>query len=226
MDIDLIQIKPDYYYNMLQYTRALKQRNNILKKNKTKYLLDIWDDQLIDYGTKIIQSRIDFTNKLSRIIKLLHYKIISKDEKIEVKYIPSIDVHGDIKTNYYKSLQKLIDRDYKYRTTTCGPHRDDINILINGHDARFFASQGQQKSIILSLKLSECEIINEEVGDYPVLLLDDVLSELDLDRQKSLLDKINKNQTIITGTYIPETLNYINSAKYVIENGIINKVFS
>lgn len=197
MNMDLIQMYPDYYFNLLNYNKCLKQRNNILK-NKLKTDMDIWDKQLIVYGTDIILRRQKYVDELAGEIINIHSKYFTKDESIILKYKSDIDINGNIKENYRNRLIKNRNIDFKYLTTTCGPQRDDIKFFINGRDASKFASQGQQKSLILSLKLTERQVFKKETGQCPVLLLDDVFSELDDERQKNLLKIINEEQSFIT----------------------------
>lgn len=217
IDIDLIQIKPDYYYNVLQYGRVLKQRNNLLKNQKQYDMINIWDDQLVLYGSKIVRDRMAFIKKISQVLKEIHFDFMPEIKKVQLKYISNVVDSENIEDSYRKRLRDSIESDIRFKTTTCGPHRDDIRFFIDDMDARYFASQGQQRSLILSLKLAEMEIMKEDMGEYPVLLLDDVLSELDFERQESLLKILNKYQTIITGTHIQHNSN-INAKKYIVEN--------
>ncbi|RKD31367.1 DNA replication/repair protein RecF [Thermohalobacter berrensis] len=209
LDTEISQIKPKYRYNISSYNRILRQRNNLLKitqndKSKLK-VLDVWDMQISNIGAEIILSRIKFLNKISKISKNIHSEITNKLEELELKYSPSLDIDVNLDKNeivkvFRRQLKNLLERDIEKGTTTIGPHRDDIKVLINGIDSRAFGSQGQQRTAALSLKLAEVELIKEEVGEYPVLLLDDVLSELDLNRRKDLISTFKDIQTIITTT--------------------------
>lgn len=223
VDIDLIQIKPDYYYNLIQYSRVLKQRNNLLKKQSRYDMISIWDDQLVLYGSKIIKERMSFVEKISRMLKEIYLDFMPEAEKVHIKYFSNVIESEYIEEDYRKKLKQSIERDMRFKTTTCGPHRDDIRFFIDGLDARYFASQGQQRSLILSLKLVEMEIMKNDIGEYPVLLLDDVLSELDFERQQLLLKALNKYQTIMTGTHIDHG-NDVNVKKYLIENKSIKEL--
>lgn len=208
IDNELSQIRPRYRYNINRYGKILIQRNNLLKsiqfdKNKLK-LLEVWDDQLATIGTEIIISRIDFIRKISQISQNIHKKITNGIENLEISYLPSFSLDEidkeSIKKVFEDMLKKSHTKDIERGSTEFGPHRDDLDILINGISTRIFGSQGQQRSAALSLKLAEVELINLEVGEYPVLLLDDVLSELDYERRRFLISTFKDIQTIITTT--------------------------
>jgi len=177
-----------------------------------KDTIDIWDEKLIEYGTEIILKRREFINKLNSLSRLMHRKITDGKENLEVKYIPNIKfdiIQGDyknIKENFMKKLKNSIDLDFSRGYTCYGPHKDDLGLYINEVDIRNFGSQGQQRTAALSLKLSEIELIKSEIGEYPVLLLDDVMSELDSTRQIFLVKNLQRVQTFITTTEIPEKL--------------------
>jgi len=222
VDMDLVQIKPDYYHNMLQYFRVLKQRNNILKNQKQYDMVKIWDEQLAWYGSRIVKERMAFVDKLSKAIKRVHPDFMPEVGKVQINYLSTVKKTGDLERNYREKLRESIHNDIKFKTTTCGPHRDDIVFLIDGVDARYFASQGQQRSLILSLKLAEMEIFKESIGEYPILLLDDVLSELDSERQRSLLSSLSNYQAIITGTHIQDDL-FICGKRYLVDSGQIKE---
>ncbi|AFS77089.1 DNA replication and repair protein RecF [Gottschalkia acidurici 9a] len=210
LDIEISQIKPRYRYNLSKYNKILFQRNNLLKKvkydNTNLKTIDIWNQQLIDTGTEIIIDRINFTKGLSDISKDIHKKLTTENENLSIHYVSSFKVdeenikREEIKENFKKLLDKSLDRDIERCTTEYGPHRDDIEILINGMTCRTYGSQGQQRTAALSLKLAEVELIKSEIGEYPILLLDDVLSELDINRRKSLVTTFKDIQTIITST--------------------------
>ena len=161
--------------------------------------IDVWDEQLAAYGTAIISERIEFIKKLNEIINDINNSISERGEKLELKYEPSVTIE-----NYAEKLKNSRSQDMKYFTTAVGPHHDDINFILNGIDLRKFGSQGQQRTASLSLKLSEIEIVKKIVNDDPVLLLDDVLSELDSHRQNCLLTHLGKVQTLISCTGLDE----------------------
>lgn len=203
MDAELCQIDKIYLSDLTNYNKALNQRNALLKemisKPELKETLPIWDEQLINYGKKIITRRQQFINDINIIVKDIHSKITSNKEKIEVTYDPNIE---DI--FFLDELVKNKEKDMRFCQTSVGPHRDDIKITVDGIDIRKFGSQGQQRTCALSLKLSEIKLVENTINDKPILLLDDVLSELDKNRQSDLLDNLLDTQTIITCTGIDE----------------------
>lgn len=205
IDMELCQINNIYYYNLSQYYKVLKQRNTLLKKisknPSLKETLFVWDNQLIDFGTKIIETRQVFIEKLNAISKKIHMEITSNKEELEIKYKPSV-----LASEFKEKLEKNIDKDILYMSTSYGPHKDDVLFFINGINARDFGSQGQQRTVSLSTKLAEINLIEDEKAILPVLLLDDVLSELDKDRQRFLIKNIKKLQVIITCTGVEDVL--------------------
>lgn len=231
LDMSISQIRPVYKYNINKYNKVLYQRNNLLKTNKPKSdiinLLEIFDIQLARIGTEIIKSRIEFVDKMSKISTKIHNKLTLGKEDLNLNYNSNVKFYNknNIEKNFLEQLKKYIDKDLIRGFTSVGPHRDDIQIEINGVDAKIFASQGQQRTIVLSIKLSEVEIIKMERGVYPVLLLDDVYSELDRDRRKYLTRSFNNMQTIITSTDIIDfnEIKEIDKSIFHIENGEIIK---
>ncbi|MCF6465977.1 DNA replication/repair protein RecF [Clostridium sp. Cult2] len=232
LDMSISQIRPIYKYNINKYNKVLFQRNNLLKSNKVKSniinLIEIFDIQLAKIGTEIIISRFQFIEKLSKIAKETHRKLTLEEELI-LNYNTNVNFSGKnkkiIEKNFLEQLKFNVDKDLITGITSIGPHRDNMEIEINGADARIFASQGQQRTIVLSIKLSEVEIIRMEKGVYPVLLLDDVFSELDMDRRKYLTKSFNDMQTIITSTDIInlDELKEIEKSIFYIDNGKILK---
>lgn len=231
LDLSISQIRPVYKYNINKYNKVLFQRNNLLKSNKSKAhilnLLEIFDIQLAKIGTEIIISRLQFVSNLSKITKKIHNKLTLGEEELNLKYNSNIKItnKNTIEKNFLEQLKINTNKDLVTGVTSIGPHRDDIKIKINNIDARTYASQGQQRTIVLSIKLSEVEIIKMERGVYPVLLLDDVFSELDIDRRKYLTRSFNDMQTIITSTDIIDLdeFNEIEKSIFYIENGEIIK---
>ncbi len=222
IDMELCQLDSFYLYNLNNYNKIVNQRNKLLKDIYTNYslkdTLDIWDSQLISYGSKIIERRISFINQLNEIIYDIHKKLSGGKEEILIKYEPNVlidDFEGDLKQNQ--------EKDIRFKTTSVGPHRDDICIMVNGIDIRKFGSQGQQRTAALSLKLSEIELVKKVTKDTPVLLLDDVLSELDSNRQNYLLDSIGNIQTIITCTGLDDFVNdrFEINRVYKVSNGMV-----
>lgn len=232
IDNELNQIRPKYRYALSQYNQCLLQRNNLLKSIKSspsiKTTIEVFSEQLADYGSFIMEVRNDFIKKLGLISKLIHRKITNGKEELEIAYQSSIDECGDrkeIKNVLLKKYIENVEEDALRGFTGIGPHRDDIIIKINGMDARIYGSQGQQRTAALSLKLSELDIIKSEVGEYPILLLDDVLSELDVKRQSFLLDALKEVQTIITCTSLNDINEFHFDKKKVffVKEGIIDE---
>lgn len=191
IDRELCQIRAGYLADLNDYRQILKQRNAYLKGDSIdKGLLSIWDEQLVRTGSRIIEKRKSFIDKIDKISNGIHQKITGGKETLELKYEPN------------EFDPSLVNEDIRNRTTGHGPHRDDFKISANGVDLRKFGSQGQQRTAALSLKLSEIKIIEEEKGEKPILLLDDVLSELDNERQVYLMNSLGENQMFITTTDI------------------------
>ncbi len=210
IDMELCQINKIYYSDLSTYNKIINQRNNLLKQisfdRKQIDMLDVWDIQLVNYGIKVIKERNNFINMINEIIPEIHDKLTFGKEKILLCYDKNVDC--DI---YYDELLKIRDKDIKYQTTQIGPHRDDIIFTVNGMDVKKYGSQGQQRTVALSLKLAEIELVKKLINDNPILLLDDVMSELDSNRRDALLESIDDIQTIITCTgyddFIKERLN-------------------
>lgn len=225
IDMELCQLNKTYLYNLSNYNKILNQRNNLLKElgfsNANEDTLEIWDMQLVRYGKEVILAREKFVNKLNDIIYNIHKDLSGDKEELFVKYEPDTSVD-----NFEKKLKEAYYRDIKGKTTTVGPHRDDINFVIQGIDVRKYGSQGQQRTVALSLKLAEIEFVKLTINDKPILLLDDVLSELDSNRQNLLLNKIKDIQTIITCTGLDEFINNrfnINKIFKVVEGTVISE---
>ena len=204
--MELCQLNKVYVSTLVTYNKVLEQRNKLLKeigfKTGLEDTLDIWDMQLIKYGTDLISYREEFVKKLNEVIFDIHSRLTG-GEKIKVIYEKNIE-----KDNFEAELRKSRTNDIKYKTTNVGPHRDDFSFFLNNEmDLKKFGSQGQQRSLALSLKLSEIELIKVRYGEFPVLLLDDVLSELDGKRQSHLLESIRHIQTLITCTGVEDFLN-------------------
>lgn len=220
MDMELCQLDSFYLYNLNNYNKIVNQRNKLLKEMyMNESLMDtlgIWDSQLVSYGSKIIERRKLFVKQLNEIIDDIHYKISGNKENLVIVYEPDV-----LEEEFETKLSQSKIRDVKLKQTTVGPHRDDFSFYIGDIDVRKFGSQGQQRTAALSLKLAEIELVKKITGDTPVLLLDDVLSELDSNRQNYLLNSIGNVQTIITCTGLDEFVNNrfeINKV-FKIENG-------
>lgn len=220
IDMELCQLDSIYLYNLNNYNKIVNQRNKLLKdmymNPDLKETLNIWDMQLVSYGTKIMERRKIFVDQLNEIIFDIHKKLSGDREELKIVYEPNVEIE-----NFEKNMRMSRDRDIKAKMTTVGPHRDDFSILVGNVDIRKFGSQGQQRTAALSLKMSEIELVKKITKDNPVLLLDDVLSELDSRRQNYLLNSIGEIQTIITCTGLEEFVNnrFEINRVYKVENG-------
>lgn len=228
MDVGISKVKPVYSYNISRYNKILFQRNNLLKSNKFKKdlinLLDVFDMQISTIGTSIILERQKYVEQLSRIANATHKSISSNIEELELKYttnVPILENKSQMEKSYLNKLKESFKRDAEYGTTEIGPHKDDIYMTINNKEVRTYGSQGQQRTVVLSLKLSEVELIKAERGMYPVLLLDDVFSELDDSRRNYLIKLFKDVQTFITVTDAIDLKSMTNLDKsiFYIENG-------
>ena len=217
IDLELSQLDKVYLNDLSNYNRIVNQRNHLLKEigfnnqDNLRDMLDIWEMQLIQYGDKIIERRKGFVEDINKIISSIHKKLTGGKEELRVIYEPS---NGEMSLE--QALNRSRERDIRIKSTSVGPHRDDICFMIGDMDIRKYGSQGQQRTAALSLKLSEIELVKQMIHDTPVLLLDDVLSELDKHRQNYLLDSIHDIQTLITCTGVEDFVNHRFS---------INKVF-
>lgn len=218
LDIELCKLSSRYYYSLTQYKKILNERNLAIKKwNTNSDIIDVYDKQLSEFGAIIIKDRISYVEKLNQKGIKIHGDITSKSEVIEIKYLTPIKGSDNIEEKLYSLLCKNRKRDIESRTTSIGPHRDDFSIDINGADARIFGSQGQQRTSVLTIKFSALAIIKELTGEYPVLLLDDVLSELDTKRQEYILNSIKEVQTLITCTGINDIRKHLNCESKIFE---------
>lgn len=228
IDSELCQLSLAYYEDLSSYKRILSQRNMYLKSdNVDDTMLDIWDERLAHHGSGIIRKRNDFINRLSGISENIHSNITNGKEISKIEYDPSIESKEDKeeqKDYFIEELKKSRTRDIEHGNTNIGPHRDDIDIKISGMSTRRFGSQGQQRTVALSMKLAEIELIKEEKDDYPVLLLDDVFSELDTERQRYLIEYLKKMQVFITSAEISEKVEsfFPGSRKIIVNNGTIS----
>ncbi len=224
-DNEISQIDRIYLSDLINYNKVLNNRNKLLRDiafdNSIKDTLDVWDMQLVEYGKKIIKRRREFIDELKYYVKDKHFKISGGKEELIINYEPSID-----DMFFEDELINNREKDLKYAQTSVGPHRDDISFKIDGIDIRKFGSQGQKRCSALSLKLSEIDIVSNIIKDKPVLLLDDVLSELDSNRQKFLLESISDIQTIITCTGLDDFVNNrfdVNKVFNIVDGTVIIK---
>lgn len=233
MNISISQMSKNYFYALQRYNKILSQRNNLLKdprKDVVYQTLPIWDEQLCKEAGKIIRARKDFLSDLAPIAELKHAFITDGKEVLKMRTESAYD--GDekeIAKAMYLDLKENIDKDIHLGFTTIGPHRDDVKFTLNGLDVRVYGSQGQQRTVALSLKLAEVETFKARFGEYPVLILDDVLSELDKNRQKKLISAVSNYQTIFTAVNLDRTLfKGYPYTKTIIENGRVKsqKIFN
>ncbi len=206
VDMELCQLDSLYVNDLNNYNKILNQRNTLLKEMQfhTEYgeMLSIYDMQLVSFGNRIIKRRIKFVEELNNLILSIHKNISGSLEELIMYYHPSVT-----EENFEEVLKSNQQKDIKIKTTHCGPHRDDFSFNINGIDLRSYGSQGQQRSAALSLKLAEIALVEKIAKDHPILLLDDVLSELDSKRQNHLIESIGDIQTIITCTGVDDFIN-------------------
>ena len=222
LDMELCQLSKVYYYDLQQYYRILKQRNNLLKEIQKKPQLQetlfVWDDQLAEYGERIIAARKRFLIRLDEIAAEKLSQLTGGRDHLQTIYKPNCE-EGMLA----EKLRKNIDRDIYFGSTQSGPHKDDILFSIDGREVKVYGSQGQQRTTALAARLAEIDLIREETGEEPVLLLDDVFSELDENRQKFLLQSIEGLQAFVTCTGIEDSVKkYISKDNlFYVENGVI-----
>ena len=224
IDMELSQLDPKYYYNLVQYNKVLNERNSVLKnRNLEESMLDIYDFQLAAFGKYILEERQKYLHKLNIHGGRIHKDITSNKEEITFKYVSSVNLSGDLEEALIKALKEHRQKDKERGITSQGPHRDDFLIFINGIDAKSYGSQGQQRTSVLTMKFASLRIIKEQTGEYPVLLLDDVLSELDFKRKRYVLSSIKDIQTIITCTGIEDIYEYLDdkSKVFTVKDGKI-----
>jgi recF protein len=207
LDLELCQLDKIYLSNLTNYNKVLIQRNNLLKQiGFNRKLLDtlyIWDQKLVEYGLHVIEARSNFVDRLNGLVPDIHNKLTGGREELLIRYEPNVN-----QSNFEEKLNKTLERDLSLKMTNVGPHRDDLNFIIADADIRKYGSQGQQRTAALSCKLAEIDLVRSIIKDNPVLLLDDVLSELDRQRQTHLLNSIGGIQTIITCTGLEEFVNH------------------
>ncbi|KUP09971.1 recombinase RecF [Bacillus coahuilensis m2-6] len=210
IDMEIGQVSPVYLHDINQYNKILQQRNSYLKqaqqRKKDETMLDVLTDQFIQVAVKIVQKRFQFVHLLEEWAKPIHSGISRNLEELTISYKPSVHVSEDQDWSkmievFEERTKEVREREKERGVTLFGPHRDDLEFRVNGRDVQTFGSQGQQRTTALSVKLAEIELIHSEIGEYPILLLDDVLSELDDYRQSHLLNTIQgKVQTFVTTT--------------------------
>ena len=225
LNVSISQLSKSYYVALMRYNKILEQRNNLLKNRDISLVyetLPVWDEQLCKYAAVIAFKRAEFASMLSPIAENIHAELTDGAEKLEIS--PEKKYKGDEKQlaeRLFNELSANYERDIRLGYTGSGPHRDDLDILIDGTDAKTFASQGQTRTAALSIKLSEVEIFKRLSGEYPVLILDDVMSELDLPRRKKLVGFTQGLQTILTCTHAERVLYGRDVNKIKVEGGKI-----
>ncbi len=215
LNLEISQVNPYYYHNLQKYNQVVRQRNLLLKEIRANYaerkkkrdLLSVWDQQLVDLGSRLIKKRLEVIERLDILARLTHRKITDGRENLKMEYksvlgaIEEQTSREEIEIIFAERLKEDVDNEINRGSTLYGPHLDDIELFINEVNVRQFGSQGQQRTTALALKISELEFMKSEIGEYPILLLDDVFSELDSLRKSHLLEVIrDKIQTFITST--------------------------
>jgi len=224
LDMELCQTDPVYCSNLIQYNRVLQQRNNLLKQisgdSSLRDTVDIWDDQLIQYGSAIVSRRRSFIEELIPVVREKHALLSGGREELTAGYVANVT-----EEQYGERLRRGLEHDLFMKSTGTGPHRDDIDFSVNGRNVRLYGSQGQQRTSALSLKLAEISLVRGRTGESPVLLLDDVLSELDRKRQIQLLSEIHDMQTIVTCTGMEEFVMHRSSqdSVYLVREGTVER---
>jgi DNA replication and repair protein RecF len=211
IDEELSKVSPLYEYELSRYHQIVRQRNFLLRQpgggRQGSTELESWNEQLARQGTKILQKRMIAIHRISLLSRLIHRNLTGRDEDLEIHYLSTV---GSLESgqegeslypSFLKSLESKQKEEIRVGQTLVGPHRDDILFTINGKEARLFASQGQQRTLVLALKMAEVEYVKGETGEYPILLFDDVFSELDERRRRLLVETIDgRVQTLLTGT--------------------------
>lgn len=227
MNISVSQLSRPYFTALSRYNKILEQRNNLLKCRDLEMVyetLPVWDEQLCKYAAVIATKRAEYLEYLSPLAREAHNYLTEGQEELEItperKYKGGQD---ELEKRLFAELSENYDRDVRLGFTATGPHRDDLNIKINGQDAKAFASQGQTRTAALSIKLAEVEIFRQACGEYPVLILDDVMSELDLPRRKKLVARTDGLQTVLTCTHAERVLYGRQANKIRIEGGAVKR---
>lgn len=226
VDIDLCQTDKVYFSALSRFNKALSQRNNLLKNCTDPSMLSIWNTQLAKEGARIIFKRKGFVQELAPIARKIHFDLSVGKEEFLVSYASQVQGEGvgEISDNYLSALETSKYKDLNLRYTSTGAQRDDLKLTVNNIDIRQFGSQGQARTAALSLKLAEVELLKKRIGEYPLLLLDDVLSELDISRQSKLLTFNKDVQTILTATHIDSSLALPEYKKFEINNGLVSTI--
>lgn len=228
LNISLSQMSKAYFYALQRYNKILMQRNNLLKEPNKEMVADtlpIWDKQLCQQAGKIIKTRNEFLTTLAPIAEEKHAMLSGGTETLKMRTESGYEgTEEEIAEQMYSNLKECIERDIRLGYTSIGPHRDDIKFVLNGDDVRHYGSQGQQRTVALAVKLAETETFNARFGEYPILILDDVLSELDKKRQKKLIASVEHMQTVFTATGYDRTVfRDMTATRITVEHGRIKK---
>lgn len=233
LDSDISQVSPSYFLKLQRYNRLLNQRNHLLKKiqetNKYTDEIEVWNEQYLQASAEIIEKRLQVLEKLTPLTRLMQRRLTDGQENLEMKYLfnrqEEVKKNEQIYSLLAEELRKRKDEERRRGQTLFGPHRDDLSFVLNGNDLKFYGSQGQHRTSVLAIKLAELEFFRAESGEYPVLLLDDVMSELDQTRREQLIDAIQEKaiQCFITTTEDYTVQWNINTTlqKYSISRGVV-----
>lgn len=229
MDMELCQLHPAYYRKAAMYNAALRQRNALIKEAFMNPIdpevLDMWNAQLARTGAEVMRSRLEFMDEISTIASDMHRRLTGGREQLFTFYEPNVPFEGkEAEYAIYEALEASREEDIRRGFTSRGPHRDDIGIKLDEKDVKVFGSQGQQRTAALSLKLSELALIREVVGESPVLLLDDVLSELDDSRQKALMESAFDCQCLLTATGVESAARNRAACLFEVKDGRVTQV--
>lgn len=228
LDIELCKLDKKYYYCLSSYKKVLNERNVILKRfSGNEDMIDVYDIRLAEFGSYIVSKRLEYIKKLNDFSKDIHNDITQGKEEIRFEYLMQLKSEENIKESLYELIRVNRKKDIEKRVTSVGPHRDDFSILINNVDVKIYGSQGQQRTSVLTIKFASLRIIKDLIGEYPLLLLDDVLSELDSKRQEYILKSINGIQTLITCTGISDIKRHLknnNMKIYNVDQGSLREI--
>lgn len=234
LDLEFGPFHPQYGHLLGQYNRTLLQRNNLLREIKEKKsnsgLLQVWNEQLCRYGARLLVMRLEIFKVLSPLIRNIHHDLTAEKEDLDVRYLSSLRIsvpasEDDMYSQFFKGLREVEEEEIKRSQTLIGPHRDDFALFIDHRDAKIYGSQGQQRTIVLTLKISQILHWHKEIGEYPILLLDDVLFELDENRRRALLNRVGGLvQTFVTTTAENKITpgNNFNVKKFFISSGRVD----
>ena len=227
IDMELSQLRPAYFYALQRYVRALNQRNNLLREMlrspAARATLDAWDEQLALAGAQIVRHRREYVQALREAACACHRDIAGADEALDIAYVTQLRAGDGLAQDMLRLLHEAREQDMRRAVTSVGPHRDDLKLTVAGREARVFGSQGQQRTVALSLKLAELSVVERERGEAPILLLDDVMSELDPRRRQQLIERIDGVQTIVTCTDASDLAGARQGAVYRVEAGTLRR---